>query len=101
MRANAAACDRQRSHATAQAGHEAVNFKLIGAIFKKDVQSLYLLVLLTTLLFAGDVFLTRLELLPMWASFRQPLLMLSCAVLIFAVFQLDSPVSLVDDWLCR
>ncbi|HEU4654745.1 MAG TPA: alpha/beta hydrolase [Steroidobacteraceae bacterium] len=78
-----------------------MNFKILLAIFKKDLRSLYPIVLLTVLLIAGDVFLTRLELLSVWASFRQPLLFLSCAVLIFAVFQLDSAVSLVDDWLCR
>ncbi len=78
-----------------------MNFRILRAIFIKDVHSLAPLVLLTAALFAGDVVLTRLELLPVWESFRQPLLLLSCAVLIFAVFQLDSAVSLVDDWLCR
>jgi non-heme chloroperoxidase len=78
-----------------------MNFKIIGAILKKDVLSLYPLVLLTTLLFAGDVILIRLELLPLWESFRVPVLMLAAAMMIFGVFQLDAPVSLVDDWLCR
>ena len=78
-----------------------MNFRILRAIFIKDLRSLAALAVLTAVLFAGDVVLMRLELLPVWESFRQPLLLLSCAVLIFAVFQLDSAVSLVDDWLCR
>ncbi len=78
-----------------------MDVRILRAILKKDVLSLYPLVLLTTLLFAGDVFITRLDLLPVWAAFRQPLLMLAGTALILAVFQLDAPVSLVDDWLCR
>lgn len=78
-----------------------MNFKILGAILRKDVQSLLPLVLLTTLLFAGDVLITRLELLPLWTSFRMPVLLLVSAVLILSVFQLDAPVSMVDDWLCR
>jgi pimeloyl-ACP methyl ester carboxylesterase len=78
-----------------------MNLKIMGAILKKDVLSLYPLVLLTTLLFAGDVFLVRLELLPVWDSFRVAVLMLAAVMIILGVFQLDAPVSLVDDWLCR
>jgi pimeloyl-ACP methyl ester carboxylesterase len=78
-----------------------MNLKIMGAIIKKDALSLYPLVLLTTLLFAGDVILIRLDLLPLWESFRVPVLMLAAAMMIFGVFQLDAPVSLVDDWLCR
>ncbi len=78
-----------------------MNVRTLGTILMKDVRSLYLLVALTTFLFAADVFITRLDLLPLWSSFRQVLLLLTGTVLILSVFQLDSPVSLVDDWLCR
>jgi non-heme chloroperoxidase len=78
-----------------------VNFRIVLAILKKDFRSLSLLVLLATALFAGDVFITKLELLSIWSSFRMPLVLLASTVLILSVFQLDSPVSLVDDWLCR
>jgi len=78
-----------------------MNFRILGAILKKDVLSLYPLVLLTTLLFAGDVIVIRLELLPLWESFRMPVLLLAGATLILTLVQLDSRVSLVDDWLCR
>ena len=75
--------------------------RILGAILRKDVLSLYPLVLLTTLLFAGDVFIVSLDLVPLWHMFRQLLLLFACTILIFSVFQLDAPVSLVDDWLCR
>jgi len=78
-----------------------MNFSIFGAILRKDVRSLYPLVLLATLLFAGDVFLMRLELIPVWSIFRFPVLLLAGTVLIFAIFQADAPVSQVDDWLCR
>src|SRR5688572_25821571 len=67
----------------------------------KDVHSLLPLVMLTALLFAGDVFISRLELLPVWASFRLPVLLLAAALIILSVFQLDAPSSSVADWLCR
>ena len=75
--------------------------RIFAAILMKDVQSLFPLVILTALLFAGDVFISRLELLPVWASFRLPVLLLAAALFILSVFQLDAPSSLVDDWLCR
>ncbi len=37
----------------------------------------------------------------LWESVRQPLALLGAALLIISVFQLDSAVSVVDDWLCR
>ncbi len=79
-----------------------MNLRTVGAILKKDVRSLYPLVLMVALLFAGDVLIMRLEVVPAWiAMFRTPVLLLAGAVLILAVFQLDPPVSQVDDWLCR
>jgi len=75
--------------------------RILAAVLRKDVRSLYLLVLLAALLFAGDVFLTRLEWLPVWSAFRIPVLLLAGTLLILAVFQNDAAPSLVDDWLCR
>lgn len=78
-----------------------MNFRVVGAIVRKDLLSLYPLALLTALLFAADVFILRWELVPLWAQFRPLLLVLVEVLAALAVFQLDSPVSLVDDWLCR
>jgi len=78
-----------------------MNFRILRAILAKDVRSLLLLVLMTTLLFAGDVLIQRFDPTPLWGIFRIPLLLLTGTALIYSVFQLDSPVSMVDDWLCR
>jgi len=78
-----------------------MNLRIVGAILKKDVRSLYPLVLIATVLFAGDVILMRLDVITVWPAFRTPVLILSGIVLVLAVFQLDSAASLVDDWLCR
>ena len=78
-----------------------MNLRIVAAILKKDVRSLYPLILIVTLLFAGDVLLMRLDLVAAWGTFRTPVLLLAGTVLILAVFQLDPPVSQVDDWLCR
>jgi pimeloyl-ACP methyl ester carboxylesterase len=75
--------------------------RIFGAILEKDVRSLFALVLLTALLFAGDVLITRLDLVPLWKSFGPSVLLIAGTILIFSVFQLDAPASLVDDWLCR
>jgi len=78
-----------------------MNFRILGAILRKDVLSLYPLVMLVALLFAGDVIVMRLELIPFWYMFQFPVLLLAGAVLVFAVVQTDVAVSQVDDWLCR
>jgi non-heme chloroperoxidase len=78
-----------------------MNLRIVAAILKKDVRSLYPLILMVTLLFAGDVLLMRLELAAAWPVFRSPVLLLAGTVLILAVLQIDPPVSQVDDWLCR
>jgi non-heme chloroperoxidase len=78
-----------------------MNLHIVAAILKKDVRSLYPLILLVTLVFAGDVLLMRLDLLPAWGMLRAPVLLLAGTVLVLAVFQLDPPDSQVDDWLCR
>src|SRR5690349_2688336 len=78
-----------------------MNSRLLLAIVRKDLLSLYPLALLTALLFAADVFILRWELVPLWTQARQLLLFVVGALSTLAVFQLDAPVSLVDDWLCR
>jgi pimeloyl-ACP methyl ester carboxylesterase len=78
-----------------------MNLRIVAAIIKKDARSLYLLILIVALLFAGDVLLMRLDLVAGWAALRTPVLLLAGTVLILAVVQLDPPVSQVDDWLCR
>jgi len=78
-----------------------MNVRIIGAILKKDVRSIYPIVLMATLLFAADVVLMRLEIVPLWEMFRSSVLLLAAIVTIFSVIQTDPPVSLVHDWLCR
>jgi pimeloyl-ACP methyl ester carboxylesterase len=78
-----------------------MNFRILFAILRKDLQSLFPLALLTALLFAADVFILRWELVPRWAEFQQILLIVVGALATLAVFQLDAPASLVDDWLSR
>ena len=78
-----------------------MNFRILGAILKKDLRSLLPLVTLTALLFLGDAFILRLDLLPLWAIWGTAVLLVAFIVLIISVFQLDSPASLTEDWLCR
>ena len=78
-----------------------MNLRIVGAILKKDFRSLYPLILMVALLFAGDVLLMRLDLVAVWGPMRAPVLLLAGTALILAVFQLDPAVSQVDDWLCR
>jgi non-heme chloroperoxidase len=77
------------------------NFRITGAILRKDAMVLLPLALTTVLLLAGDVFFTKLEVLSLWTSIRQPLIGLSVTAFILSLFQLDSPVGVTDDWLCR
>ena len=78
-----------------------MNLKVFGAILKKDVQSLFPLVMLTTLLFLADGLVVRLDLLPVWSMYNAPVIVFVLAMLFLSVFQLDSAASLTDDWLCR
>jgi pimeloyl-ACP methyl ester carboxylesterase len=78
-----------------------VNFKLIGAIVKKDVSSLAPLVALTALLFLADPIIVRLDLMPVWTMYNLPVILVALIVLILPLVQLDSGASLTDDWLCR
>jgi hypothetical protein len=79
-----------------------MNLRIVGAILKKDVRCLYPMILMVALLFAGDLLLMRLELVPTWtAMFRTAVLLLAGTALILAVFQLDPPDSQTHDWLCR
>ena len=54
-----------------------MNLRIVGAILKKDIRSLYPLVLLATILFAGDVILMRLDVTTVWPAFRTPVLILA------------------------
>jgi pimeloyl-ACP methyl ester carboxylesterase len=78
-----------------------MRLRIVGAVFKKDLLSLLPLVLTSALLFAGDAVITRLDLLPVWSQFGIAVLQVALLVLVLAIFQLDSPASLTDDWLCR
>ncbi len=78
-----------------------MNFRILGAILKKDVLSLAPIVALTALLFLADPLIVRLDLVPQWSTYSAPVILVALVVLIMSVFQLDSPASLTDDWLCR
>lgn len=78
-----------------------MNLRIVGAIFKKDVRSLPWLVSLIALLFLADPLIVRLDLLTVWTAYSAPVILFALVVLITSVFQLDSPASLTDDWLCR
>ncbi|HEU4779745.1 MAG TPA: hypothetical protein VFS58_07660, partial [Steroidobacteraceae bacterium] len=78
-----------------------MNLKILRAILQKDVLSLLPLVALTALLFLFDALVVRLDLLPLWATWGTVVLLVAFVVLIISVFQLDSPASLTEDWLCR
>ena len=49
-----------------------MNFRIVGAILKKDVRSLAPLVALIALLFLADALIVRLDLLPVWSMYRHP-----------------------------
>lgn len=78
-----------------------MNFRIMGAILKKDVLSLAPIVALVALLFLADPIIVRLDLLPAWTMYNLPVLLVALVVLILPVFQLDSAASLTGDWLCR
>jgi hypothetical protein len=78
-----------------------MKLQMLGAVLKKDVRSLLPLVALIALLFLADALIVRLDLLPVWSEFHTSVTLAALAVLILSVFQLDSPASLNDDWLCR
>lgn len=78
-----------------------MRFAAVRAVFAKDLRSLLPIAILAMLLSAADVVIQQWQLVPMWGQFRQMLLILVGGVLTLSVFQLDSGVSVVDDWLCR
>jgi non-heme chloroperoxidase len=78
-----------------------MNYRIVGAILKKDVLSLAPIVMLTALLFLADPIIVRLDLLPVWTTYSMPVVLVALVVLILPVFQLDSAASLTGDWLCR
>ena len=75
-----------------------MNFRILRAILKKDVLSLAPIVALISLLLLADPLIVRLGLLQ---AYDPAVLLVVLAVLVMSVFQLDSPASLTDDWLCR
>lgn len=77
------------------------NLAIAGAVLKKDCLSLLPLLLLAAALHMLDVFVLKLDILPLFAVYITVLWFAATALVIFAALQLDSPVSLVDDWLCR
>lgn len=77
------------------------DFHITRTILKKDFLSLYPVLLLAACIFAGDVLITRLELMAAWSFLRLPLVLLGSTLVVLALFQLDAPASQVDDWLCR
>jgi non-heme chloroperoxidase len=70
------------------------------AVFRKDLQSLAPMLALVALLFLANAVISRLELLAFW-EYTLPVMLAALVVLLFSVFQGDSPASLTDDWLCR
>jgi non-heme chloroperoxidase len=78
-----------------------MNFKILGAILKKDALSHAAIVALVALLFLADALIERLELLPVWSAYKTPVVLAALVVLLLSIFQSDSPASLTDDWLCR
>jgi pimeloyl-ACP methyl ester carboxylesterase len=77
------------------------NLAIVGAVIRKDVLSLFPLVLLAVLMQVLDVLVPRLEVLPQIAMYVPYVWFFATTLVMFGVFQLDSPASLVDDWLCR
>ena len=78
-----------------------MNFRILRAVFKKDALSLAPIVALTALFFLADPLIERLQLIPEWSMYSAPIVLMAIVVLVMSVFQLDSPASLTDDWLCR
>ena len=84
-----------------------IDLRIIFGIFKKDLRGMLPLVLLTAALFLIDSILASQDprditaLLGLLRQYTPWLCMLSCAILIVAVIQLDPAVSLNHDWLAR
>ena len=78
-----------------------MNLGIVRAILGKDLRSLLPLMTLTALLFFFDAIVVRLDLLPLWSIWGTTVLLVTFVVVIISVFQLDSPASLTEDWLCR
>ena len=63
-----------------------MNFRIVGAILRKDILSLAPIVVLTFLLFLADPIIMRLDLLPVWTSYSVPVILVALVVLILPVF---------------
>ncbi|MFL6549127.1 MAG: hypothetical protein ACJ8OJ_10560, partial [Povalibacter sp.] len=78
-----------------------MKFAILWSIFKKDILSVAPTIALSAMLFLSDALIERLDLLSTWSMYRTPVLLAALAMLLMSIFQLDSPASLTDDWLCR
>jgi pimeloyl-ACP methyl ester carboxylesterase len=74
---------------------------IVGTVLKKDMLSVLPLVLLAAVVQVFDIVVTRLDLIPHITAQLPFIWFFASTLLIFSVLQLDSPVSVVDDWLCR
>src|SRR4051794_26280201 len=103
MRGNPSTYHRELAHAEPQARARdgRMKFAILWSIFKKDTLSVAPIIALSAVLFLGDALIERLNLLSMWTMYRTPVLLAALAMLMMSIFQLDSPASLTDDWLCR
>jgi non-heme chloroperoxidase len=77
------------------------NVTVMYAVIKKDVLSLFPLMLLTAMVQVLHVIVPALDILPQLALYLPFIWFFATTLLIFAIFQLDAPASIVDDWLCR
>lgn len=75
--------------------------RIVGCVIRKDVPCLLPLVVLTAVVMGLDIAVSRLESLRLLSLFMPYLVLLASCVFANAVFQLDAPASLSDDWLCR
>src|SRR5262245_6327307 len=76
-------------------------FGIVGTVLRKDTLSLLPLILLAVFVQVFDIVVTRLDLIPQLVVQMPFIWFFASILMIFSVLQLDSPVSLVDDWLCR
>lgn len=78
-----------------------INFAIVASIIRKDVLSLLPIVVLAIVVQVLDVLVLVLDIMPQIAMYMPVVWFFGTMLLIVAMFQLDAPASLVDDWLCR
>src|SRR4051794_15272314 len=103
MRGHPVTCHRELAHAEPQArpGDDRMRFAILWSVVKKDILSIAPIIALAAVLFLSDAVIERLDLVSVWSMYRTPVLLAALAMLLMSIFQLDSPASLMDDWLCR